>query len=137
MKVLGPRYASAVAVRRLSIVLALLLWALPPLSFAAPMALTASPADGSVSLSQPPCHAAADTSQEAAMADADCPHCAGDGPPSQCHCWGGTAPTGVAQATPDRAATPRAAGTPRVSIADTVPEAPAENLLRPPIPIHL
>lgn len=134
---LDSRRASGRAMRRLSILLAVLLWALPPLSFAAPMALAAWPAEGGASPPQPSCHAAADTSQGVAATDAGCPHCAGDGPLSQCHCWGGTAPSGVAHAAPDSPATSPAAGSLRISVKDNLPDAPPENLFRPPILIHL
>ncbi len=134
---LGSRRASARAKRRLSILLAVLLWALPPLSFAAPMALAAWPAQGSASPPQPSCHAAADTSQGLAAIDSECPHCGDGGPLSQCHCWDSAAQSGVAHAAPDGEATPLAAGSPRISVTDDLPDAPPENLFRPPILIHL
>jgi hypothetical protein len=128
------------AVQRLSTLLALLLFLGPLLAIAAP-ATSAPPTLEGVAQSSPqrPCHSMAGAGQnplEAVAIDTQCPHCSGDAPASQCHCWGNLLPAGLAATSVGRPAVTAAPGGPLRIAADALPDSPPENLFRPPILTH-
>jgi len=135
----GRKRTKNSAVQRLSILLALLLFFGPLLSIAAPLTAAYPPAEDAAQSFQPLCHSMAAAEQiplESVPVDTKCPHCSGDGPASQCHCWGYSLPAGLAS----KSICGPAMAAPGVLLriaADAVPDSPPENRFRPPILIHI
>ncbi len=140
MKNCGTKCANGKAIRRLSVLLALLLFFGPLLSIAAPLAAAFQPEENAAQTSQLPCHSPAAAQHEpvgAIRVDADCGHCSGDAPASQCHCWGNTLPTGPASKPLCRPSVIATAEVVVLVVTDALPESLPENLFRPPIPTHI
>ena len=140
MKNNGTKCANGKAIRWLSILLALLLFFGPLLSIAAPLATASQPVENTAQTSRLPCHSTAATQHQpvgASRVDADCGHCNGDAPASQCHCWGNTLPTGPASQPLCRPSVIVTAAVVVLIATDALPESLPENLFRPPIPTHI
>jgi len=78
-----------------------------------------------------PCHT--DAGQAAEPAQPACPHCAGEGPLSQCQCCGFAAPAGLISLDPGPAAAPADGMPAHLKITDPLPESPGDRFYRPPI----
>jgi hypothetical protein len=140
MKNSGRKCANSTALRQVSLLLALLVLLTPLLSIAAPLSAATQPVESAIRASQPPCHSPTGAQLDpvgAIRVDADCPHCSGDAPASQCHCWGDTLPTGLASGMLCRPAVIATAEVMTRIVTDALPDCPPENLFRPPISSHI
>ena len=140
MKNSGRKRENSTAPRQLSVLLALLVFFAPLLSIAAPLTAASQLVESATQASQTPCHSMAGAQHDPVRAirvDADCPHCSGDAPASQCHCWGNTLPTGLASQILCRPAVIATAEVTARIVTDALPDCPPENLFRPPIPSHI
>ena len=116
----------------LCLLLALLL-ALSPLMSAAQAPATAdNTADAAMSSAQMPCHSESGLSDVSTM-HADCPHCAGDAPATQCQCCDQAAPAGLLTPVIDAQVTSTGDGDRPAMFSDALPSSPGERLFRPPI----
>lgn len=77
-----------------------------------------------------PCH---DMHTDDMQATADCPHCSGDAPMSQCECCENVAPAGVVLPLVGNVHTPTDSDHYVVHGADALPPADPGRLYRPPI----
>ena len=118
------------------LLLSLLLLIAPLLANAAGIPMMNSGADATTPVSnQMPCHSGdAQPTQSPAAAQAHgCPHCTGDAPATQCHCFGHATPAGLgfqAAIHPSRHAD---GAVPRGVVTDPLPDSPGDRLYRPPI----
>ncbi len=117
----------------LCLLLALLLALSPLISAAAQAPAAADNAAGAAEHSaQMPCHNHTG-SIDAAVMDADCPHCAGDAPATQCECCDQAAPAGLLTFSVNGAViSTRDRDRPAI-LSDALPRSPGERLYRPPI----
>ncbi len=123
------RHASR-ALARLWLVLLLVLT--PLLTFAGGTPVSSADGDGgSVSLAdQPmPCH----EGDGQPLQQPACPHCAGDGTASQCHCCDFAAPAGLSRLAAGLTTPPQAGMLRRLPASDPLPDSPGDLLYRPPI----
>ncbi len=123
------RYASRALAR---LWLALLLAATPVLTFAGGVSVFAADEMTPTRADQAPCHEGGGQSMDSAQ-QADCQHCAGDGPASQCHCCDFAAPAGLAGLGSGPAGPPQADMPVRLPVSKPLPHSPGEPLYRPPI----
>jgi hypothetical protein len=118
------------------LVLSVLLAFAPLLAVSGGMPMTSPAIDDTRQINgQMPCHQTESQSVlSVAPAQQDaCPHCADEGPASQCHCCGYSAPAGLSfQA--DILSEIRPDGRPlRTAVTDPMPDSSGDRLYRPPI----